>query len=63
MKLLPLLAALVGAQTINSVRTPLQLSGGVLSHGSADGQIHVPKSYGVASGDCLLTNGFSGDAY
>lgn len=57
-----LIGAIVAAQ-INSVRSPLVLSNGVLSHGDADGQAHVPKTYSVGSGYVLTTHGYSGDAF
>jgi hypothetical protein len=65
-KAIAILAVFIGsivAAQINSVRSPLVLSNGVLSHGDADGQDHVPKTYGVGSGYVLTTHGLSGDAF
>ena len=60
-KTLILVAAAFVAAQITSVVQPLKLSGGTLSHGSADGQHHVPKTYGACAGCVLTTQGASGD--
>ena len=61
--ILAIIAAVSVAQTITSVRAPLQVSGGTLTHLAGDGQIHVPRSYGVTSGYVLTTHGGSADAF
>lgn len=41
----------------------LQISGTRISHARTDGNIHVPRSFGVPDGYQLTTHGGSGDAY
>jgi hypothetical protein len=63
MKLVPAIAGILFAQSV-SVRGPeLTMSGSTISHARTDGNIHVPRSFGVPDGYQLTTHGGSGDAY
>lgn len=63
LKTLPAIAGILFAQSV-SVRGPeLTMSGSTISHARTDGNIHVPRSFGVPDGYQLTTHGGSGDAY
>lgn len=55
-----LASALLAGQ---SYRYPIQYAGGAVSHADADGYRHVPRTLGQGNGNCLLTQGRSGDAF